>query len=169
MVKTSWFTLQSALWRNLILTVVWFFFFLKGLLLIFIYTSHLLSKCIFTDSLKIGDYVIFSDTVGCFLSVEGILLEELVAVDTITSLHDSVFCVHLQRQYSAARELNAFLEKYGMDVKNITDDSELKYLQALEVRSYYFVYMQPAAESEQSFFPYFREEPRTKISSMTTT
>lgn len=114
------------------MTVVWFFFFLKGLLLIFIYTSHLLSKCIFTDSLKIGDYVIFSDTVGCFLSVEGILLEELVAVDTITSLHDSVFCVHLQRQYSAARELNAFLEKYGMDVKNITDDSELKYLQALE-------------------------------------
>ena len=86
-----------------------------------------------SDSLKIGDYIIFSDILGCFLSVEGILLEELVGVDAISSLHDSVFCVHLQRQYSAARELNAFLEKYGMDVKNITEDSELKYLQALEV------------------------------------
>eukprot|EP01032_Pedospumella_encystans_P017195 gene17195-19603_t len=84
------------------------------------------------DSLKIGDYVIFSDILGCFLSVEGILLEELVGVDAISSLHDSVFCVHLQRQYSAARELNAFLEKYGMDVKNVTEESELKYLAALE-------------------------------------
>lgn len=63
------------------------------------------------------------------------MLEELVGVDAISSLHDSVFCVHLQRQYSAARELNAFLDKYGMDVKNITEESELKYLQALEVSS----------------------------------
>lgn len=90
---------------------------------------------LFADSLKIGDYVVFNDaSLGCFLSVEGILLEELVGVDVITSLHDAIFCIHLQRQYSAARELNAFLEKYSMDVKNITEDSEIKYLQALEVR-----------------------------------
>lgn len=88
------------------------------------------------DSLKIGDYVVFNDAqLGCFLSVEGILLEDLVGVDTITSLHDAIFCVHLQRQYSASRELNAFLEKYNMDVKNIVEESELRYLQALEVRN----------------------------------
>ena len=67
------------------------------------------------------------------MSVEGILLEDLVGVEDIISLHDAIFCVHLQRQYSASRELNAFLEKYDMDVKKITEDSELKYLQALEV------------------------------------
>ena len=88
------------------------------------------------DSLKIGDYVIFNDVqLGCFLSVEGILLEDLVGVDSVSSLHDCIFCIHLQRQYSASRELNAFLEKYNMDVKNITEESELRYLAALEVRN----------------------------------
>lgn len=92
--------------------------------------------------MKIGDYVVFNDvSLGCFLSVEGILLEELVGVDVITSLHDAIFCIHLQRQYSAARELNAFLEKYNMDVKNITEESEIKYLQALEVCSHVVLLM----------------------------
>jgi hypothetical protein len=87
------------------------------------------------DSLKIGDYIVLNDAaLGCFLSVEGILLEDVVGVDTITNLHDSIFCVHLQRQYSASRELNAFLQKYNMDVKQITEESELRYLAALEVR-----------------------------------
>jgi hypothetical protein len=115
------------------------------------------------DSLKIGDYVVFSDAVlNCFLNVEGILLEDIVANEVspmrphththihthihshtlthththtqIDSIHDAIFCVHLQRQYSASRELNAFCEKYLMDVKNITEESEQKYLQALEVR-----------------------------------
>ncbi|KAJ1428063.1 hypothetical protein B484DRAFT_450044, partial [Ochromonadaceae sp. CCMP2298] len=85
------------------------------------------------DSLKIGDYVVFSDAVlNCFLNVEGILLEDIVGTEAIGSLHDAIFCVHLQRQYSASRELNAFLEKYNMDVKNIAEESEQKYLQALE-------------------------------------
>eukprot|EP00981_Chlorochromonas_danica_P009425 scaffold2674_cov159-Ochromonas_danica.AAC.3 len=65
------------------------------------------------DSLKIGDYVTLRDVaLGCFLYVEGILLEE--------------------RQYSAARELAAFLDKYSSDPDNIKDESERKYLQALE-------------------------------------
>lgn len=80
--------------------------------------------------------MIFNDVqLGCFLSVEGILLEDLVGVDSVSSLHDCIFCIHLQRQYSASRELNAFLEKYNMDVKNITEESELRYLAALEVRN----------------------------------
>ena len=70
---------------------------------------------------------------GCHLSVEGILLEDLGAVEEIESLQDAIFCIHLQRQYSAARELYAFLESYNMDVSRITDDSEMKYLQALDV------------------------------------
>ena len=74
---------------------------------------------------------------GCFLSVEGILVDDVYGFDTILSIHDALFCVHLQRQYSASRELNAFLDQYGMDVKNISDESELKYLQALEVRAGY--------------------------------
>jgi hypothetical protein len=89
---------------------------------------------LFADSLKIGDYVILKDvTLGCFLSVEGILNDDVFGVDSFSSIHDALFCVHLQRQYSAARELNAFLEQFAMDVSNINDENELKYLQALEV------------------------------------
>lgn len=85
--------------------------------------------------MKIGDYIILKDVnLGCFLSVEGILVDDVYGADTVPSIHDALFCVHLQRQYSASRELNAFLEQYGMDMKNITDESELKYFQALEVR-----------------------------------
>jgi len=117
--------------------------------------------------LKIGDYIIFSDILGCFLSVEGILLEELIGVDAISSLHDSVFCVHLQRQYSAARELNAFLEKYGMDVKNITEDSELKYLQALEVRFADTISIS-VLSIKFALMHLLREERRTRTNSMIT-
>ncbi len=76
---------------------------------------------------------------GCFLSVEGILVDDVYGSDLVPSIHDALFCIHLQRQYSASRELNAFLEQYGMDVQNITDESELKYLQALEVSYHHLV------------------------------
>jgi len=71
-----------------------------------------------------------------YLSAEGILINDIYGLEEISSLHDSLFCVHLQRQYSASRELNTFLEAYGMDKKSISDESELKYLQALEVFDY---------------------------------
>jgi hypothetical protein len=103
------------------------------LVLLFVWLTEVF--CPVTDSLKIGDYVVFNDVqLGVFLSVEGILLEDIVGIDNVSSLHDCIFCIHLQRQYSASRELNAFLEKYSMDVKNITEESELRYLQALEVK-----------------------------------
>lgn len=90
--------------------------------------------------MKIGDYIVLTDAqLGCFLGVEGILLEDLVGVDSISNLHDCIFCVHQQRQYSASRELNAFLEKYNMDVKSITEESELRYLAALEVSAHSWV------------------------------
>lgn len=72
---------------------------------------------------------------GSHLSVEGILIEDIVAKEDLGTLHDFLFCVHLQRQYSASRELNSFLESHQMDVRNITDENELNYLQALEVNN----------------------------------
>jgi hypothetical protein len=77
--------------------------------------------------------VLFKDVIkGCTLSVEGILSEDLTGTKELISLQDSIFCVHLQRQYSASRDLNAFLENVG-DVRNIEDESAKKYLSALEV------------------------------------
>lgn len=76
---------------------------------------------------------------GYYLSAEGILINDMYGLEDISSLHDALFCVHLQRQYSASRELNTFLEAYGMDTKNIIDEGELKYLQALEVRILNFI------------------------------
>ncbi len=72
-----------------------------------------------------------------YLSVEGILLEDVVGNDGQGFLQDSIFCVHLQRQYSASRDLNAFLSNYGMDPKNVVDEGAKKYLQALEVLKYF--------------------------------
>jgi hypothetical protein len=87
--------------------------------------------------------VIFTDAVRhCHLSVEGILLEDVVGVEDIEFLQDSIFCVHLQRQYSASRDLNAFLENFHMDEKQIEDESGKKYLQALKVySSLYFLFV----------------------------
>lgn len=77
--------------------------------------------------------VLFKDVArGLYLGVEGILLEDLVATDGF-NLQDSLFCVHLQRQYSASRDLNAFLENYDMDIKSIEDEGAKKYLIALQV------------------------------------
>ena len=87
-----------------------------------------------TDALRIGDMVLFKEAVrGLYLGVEGILLEDLVATDGF-NLQDSLFCVHLQRQYSASRDLNAFLELYDMDIKSIEDEGAKKYLIALQVQ-----------------------------------
>lgn len=85
------------------------------------------------DALRIGDMVLFKEAVrGLYLGVEGILLEDLVSTDGF-NLQDSLFCVHLQRQYSASRDLNAFLELYDMDIKSIEDEGAKKYLIALQV------------------------------------
>lgn len=92
-----------------------------------------------TDSLKIGDYILLEDVAkNCHLRVEGILSEDMVASETTLSIQDSLFCVHLQRQYSASRDLNAFLENVG-DVRTIEDEGAKKYLSALEVIASLFI------------------------------
>jgi hypothetical protein len=64
--------------------------------------------------------------------VEGILLEDVSVVEGTDNLIDCIFCVHLQRQYSASRDLQAFLKTYNNDVKSIEDESAKKYLLALQ-------------------------------------
>ena len=77
--------------------------------------------------------VLFKEALrGLYLGVEGILLEDIVCTDGF-NLQDSLFCVHLARQYSASRDLNAFLDNYGGELKNIEDESAKKYLLALQV------------------------------------
>ena len=67
------------------------------------------------------------------MSVEGILLEDVFGVDERNSLEDAIFCVHLQRQYSASRDLNAFLKHYDMDERKIEDEGAKRHLKALKV------------------------------------
>ncbi|RYH19879.1 hypothetical protein EON65_25410 [archaeon] len=88
----------------------------------------------FKDSLRIGDFVLLRDSArNALLSCEGILLEDLSVVDGIGNLQEAIFCVHLQRQYSASRDLQAFLRQYGNDIKSTKDSDAKKYLQALQV------------------------------------
>lgn len=73
---------------------------------------------------------------NCYLTTEGILNQEICVVEGTDNLLDALFCVHLQRQYSASRDLNAFLKQYENDVKKIEDESAKKYLLALQVNSF---------------------------------
>lgn len=64
------------------------------------------------------------------------MLEDITANDHVKVLDDCLFCVHLQRQYSAARELEEFLKT--KNDSNADDSRAAKYFQALKVR--YFIY-----------------------------
>jgi hypothetical protein len=66
------------------------------------------------DSLKIGDLVLFKDVaLGVHMCSEGIIIEDIVGSSNVEdTLHDGIFTIHLQRQYSASRELNDFLASY---------------------------------------------------------
>ena len=65
------------------------------------------------------------------LCAEGILLEDIIANDKVKVLDDCLFCIHLQRQYSAARELEEFLKSKK---DNSADESHnAKYFKALKV------------------------------------
>jgi hypothetical protein len=82
--------------------------------------------------LRIGDYVLLKDVLrNSYLSVEGILQDDIVAYEGSDNLFDCIFCVHLQRQYSASRDLSSFLLNFGNDPKSITEESQKKYYLAL--------------------------------------
>ena len=88
-------------------------------------------------ALRIGDYItlkhVKKNETSCFLSTEGIFSTDIVAVENIASLDDGIFCVHLQRQYSSARELEEFLTANKIDGKSIQDPQLVKYYRALKV------------------------------------
>eukprot|EP01040_Poterioochromonas_malhamensis_P001446 gene1446-1534_t len=86
-----------------------------------------------SNVLRIGDYVTFKNIKhNGLLCAEGILLEDLIIEENIKVFDDSLFCIHLQRQYSAARELEEFLRTNKIDPKNISDANLTKYFQALK-------------------------------------
>jgi len=66
------------------------------------------------NSLHIGDYITLNDVrleggVGHYLYTEGILSEDLFVKSELAPFDDMIFCVQLQRQYSASKELEDFL------------------------------------------------------------
>ena len=62
-------------------------------------------------SLCIGDLIsLRSVDFRALLCAEGILLSDLIVTENMREFDDCIFMVHLQRQYSASRELEAFLE-----------------------------------------------------------
>lgn len=85
------------------------------------------------DALRIGDFVTLRNLqFTSYLSGEGILVNELCVNPDVLMFDDHVFCVHLQRQYAAAKELESFEKNYieplgGSD----PDPSTEKYLKAL--------------------------------------
>ena len=84
-----------------------------------------------TGVLRIGDYVTFKNQKSeSFLSAEGILLEDLIVEEHVTVFDDCLFAIHLQRQYSASRELEVFLKADETEKKS--DASAAKYLHALK-------------------------------------
>lgn len=86
------------------------------------------------DYLKIGDYITLKNLkIDSYINAEGILVEDVIVNDSLASFEDCLFCIHLQRQYSAARELDEFTATYNVDVNAVEDTSTMKYLQALKV------------------------------------
>lgn len=86
-------------------------------------------------TLKIGDFITLKNLrIEKYVCAEGILQEDVVARETLPSFEDALFCIHLQRQYSASRELEDFLTTYQIDINNIEDGSTSKFLQALKVK-----------------------------------
>jgi hypothetical protein len=65
---------------------------------------------------------------------EGILIDYVYAKNELSEFEDNLFCIHLQRQYSASKELDEFCELNGIDGSvRITDRRTLKFLNALKV------------------------------------
>jgi hypothetical protein len=68
------------------------------------------------------------------LSVEGFLSEDIVSVKEVEYIPNTLFCIHAQRQYSAARNLLQFLQKYNMDETSIKEEDALRYFETLKVK-----------------------------------
>ena len=86
-----------------------------------------------TNSLCIGDYITLQEgNYKCFMSAEGILSNNIYVDPRTSTIADSLFCVHLKRQYSAFRELEHFLSLFENHPEGLLEPSSVKYLQALK-------------------------------------
>jgi hypothetical protein len=84
--------------------------------------------------LRIGDYIFLKHlATGGLLCSEGILVEDVAIESEIKLFDDCLFCIHLQRQYSAQRELQEFLAANSSVKKGQRDAQQEKYYQALKV------------------------------------
>jgi len=66
-----------------------------------------------SDCLRIGDYIVIkSMKFDSFMLADGLLIDELQVCprDTIDCFEDALFCIYLQRQYSAAREFDEYVD-----------------------------------------------------------
>jgi len=94
--------------------------------------------------LRVGDYITLKNVkIGCdgYLAADGILQTDVVVRDIPSLFEDSLYCVHLQRQYAACTELNDFLEsservKSKAEVSEAEEKRTKKYLSALIVSFY---------------------------------
>lgn len=87
-----------------------------------------------SEYLRVGDYINLGNVkFDGFLAADGILNFDLVTRDVPSMYDDSIFCIHLQRQYAACTELNEFLEVNDTTAMDPDDKHSTKYLNALKV------------------------------------
>ena len=101
---------------------------------IYYYIGSIISCSGMSNFIKIGDIVTLRNIkVKNYLCAEGILSDDIV-VGKMDSFEDNWFQICLPRQYSAAQELEEFIEVNNVDVKNAgrIDKSTLRHLEALK-------------------------------------
>ena len=76
-----------------------------------------------TQYLSIGDYIcLFYVKLSLNLCAEGILTDDICIGEMANSFSDCLFQVQLQRQYSAAAELDHFLETHHEQIDPVGSD-----------------------------------------------
>ena len=86
-------------------------------------------------NIHIGDIIILHTKAG-YMRAEGLLIEDVSVSNRLSNFEDSLFCIHLQRQYSAQKEYTEMLLANANAIKDTKTDT---YLAALKVRFKLFV------------------------------
>ena len=93
------------------------------------------------EGLHVGDYIFLNflrvendqNIADGYLSAEGIISEDVQLDPSSSGMSSHLFCIHIQRQYSAYRELEDFKQLRRMDAVDQTrDPAMIKYRQALD-------------------------------------
>ena len=83
-----------------------------------------------SEGLKIGDYITLKvGVLNSYLGGEGIFVNDVFVDENISRFDDYVFCIHIQKQYNASKELSTFLSTYNVDEEE--DPKLQKYLVSL--------------------------------------